>query len=218
MTDLTKIYLYVISKLYRNTEEFMWDKHCWDRERSGAGRSWGWKGETDFGPIFFGIRGHGHKRGGRMFEQGDLKLVILRLLEEKPRHGYEIIKDLEERSGGRYAPSPGTVYPTLTLLEEMGYAASTEEGGRKTYSITEAGKKYLSDNQTTVDDVFERLSELGASIFGDAVRPAHEAMGALGRAYWKATIRRPATPEAITKVAEILRRAASELEALAGQG
>ena len=152
-----------------------------------------------------------------MFEQGDLKLVILRLLEEKPRHGYEIIKDLEERSGGRYAPSPGTVYPTLTLLEEMGYAASTEEGGRKTYSITDAGKKYLSDNQTTVDDVFERLSELGASIFGDAVRPAHEAMGELGRAYWKATIRRPATPETITKVAEILRKAAADLEALAGQ-
>ena len=195
----------------------MWDKHCWDRERSGAGRSWGWKGETDFGPIFFGIRGRGHKRGGRMFEQGDLKLVILRLLEEKPRHGYEIIKDLEERSGGRYAPSPGTVYPTLTLLEEMGYAASTEEGGRKTYSITDAGKQYLSDNQTTVDDVFERLSELGASIFGDAVRPAHEAMGELGRAYWKATIRRPATPEAITKVAEILRKAAADLEALAGR-
>lgn len=196
----------------------MWHRHCWDRDRSGAGRSWDWKGDTDFGPFFFGIgRGRGHKRGGRMFEQGDLKLVILRLLEEKPRHGYEIIKDLEERSGGRYAPSPGTVYPTLTLLEEMGYAASTEEGGRKTYSITDAGKKYLSDNQTTVDDVFERLSELGASIFGDAVRPAHEAMGELGRAYWKATIRRPATPETITKVAEILRKAAADLEALAGQ-
>lgn len=193
----------------------MWNRHCWDRERSGAGRSWGWKFDSDFGPFFAGMASHrGHRRGGRMFEQGDLKLVILRLLEEKPRHGYEIIKELEERSGGRYAPSPGTVYPTLTMLEEMGYASSTEEAGRKVYSITDAGRKYLTENQSTADDVFERLAALGASIFGDAVRPAHEAMGALGRAYWQATMRKPATPETITKAAEILRRAASELEAL----
>ena len=197
----------------------MWDKHCWDRERSGAGRSWGWKFDSDFGPLFAGISRHrGHRGGARMFEQGDLKLVILRLLEEKPRHGYEIIKELEQRSGGRYAPSPGTVYPTLTMLEEMGYASSTEEAGRKVYSITDEGRKYLTANQGTVDDVFERLAALGASIFGDAVRPAHEAMGALGRAYWQATMRKPATPETITKAAEILRRAPAELEALGTAG
>ena len=197
----------------------MWGKPCWDRERSWAGRSWGWNGDTDFGPLFFGINGRrGHKRGGRMFEQGDLKLVILRLLDEKPRHGYEIIKELEERSGGRYAPSPGTVYPTLTMLEEMGCASSVEEGGRKVYAITEEGRKHLGENQTTVDDVFERLQELGASIFGDAVRPAHEAMGELGRAYWQATMRRPASTETVTKAAEILRRAAAELQALSNQG
>ena len=130
----------------------------------------------------------------------------------------EIIKELEERSGGRYAPSPGTVYPTLTMLEEMGYASSVEEGGRKVYAITEEGRKHLGENQTTVDDVFERLQELGASIFGDAVRPAHEAMGELGRAYWQATMRRPASTETVTKAAEILRRAAAELQALSNQG
>jgi DNA-binding PadR family transcriptional regulator len=162
-------------------------------------------------------RGRGHRRGGRMFEQGDLKLVILRLLDEKPRHGYEIIKELEDRSGGRYTPSPGTVYPTLTMLEEMGYAASSDDAGRKVYAITDEGRKFLADNQTTVDDVFERLAELGASIFGDTVRPAHEAMGELGRAYWKATMRQPATPETITKAAEILHRAAAELDALSGK-
>ena len=150
-----------------------------------------------------------------MFEQGDLRLVILQLLEEKPRHGYEIIKELEERSGGRYAPSPGTVYPTLTLLEEMGYATGTEQpGGKKVYAITDEGRKFLAENRTTVDDVFERLAELGDSILGDRVRPAHEAMGALGRAYWRATMRQQASPEAIAKAAEILRRAAAELEGL----
>ena len=66
-----------------------------------------------------------------MFEQGGLKFVILRLLDEKPRHGYEIIKELEERSGGRYTPSPGTVYPTLTMLEEMGFASCNRRGGRQ---------------------------------------------------------------------------------------
>ena len=195
----------------------MWDRDCRDRERAGAGRGWGWRWDTDFGPMIFGIgRGHGrHRRGGRMFEQGDLKFVILQLLEEKPRHGYEIIKDLEERSGGRYAPSPGTVYPTLTLLEEMGYATgAAEPGGKKVYAITDEGRKYLTENRTTADDVFERLGELGNSIFGDAVRPAHEAMGALGRAYWRATMRQQAPPETITKVSEILRRAAQDLEAL----
>lgn len=150
-----------------------------------------------------------------MFEQGDLKLVILRLLEGRPRHGYQVIKELEERSGGRYTPSPGTVYPTLTMLEEMGYAKSSDDAGRKVYAITDEGRKFLAENQTTVDDVFERLAELGASIFGDGVRPAHEAMAELGRAYWKATMRKPATPETITKAAEILRRAAAELDGLA---
>jgi DNA-binding PadR family transcriptional regulator len=195
----------------------MWNREECGRDRQWAGRSWGWRWDSDFGPLFFGVgRGRGHRRGGRMFEQGDLRLVILRLLEEKPRHGYEIIKELEERSGGRYAPSPGTVYPTLTMLEEMGYAASTDEGGRKVYAITDEGRKHLAEHQSTADDVFDRLSELGASIFGETVRPAHEAMADLGRAYWRATMRSPATPERITKVGEVLRRAAAELEALAG--
>lgn len=195
----------------------MWHREEGGRDRQWAGRSWGWRWDADFGPLFFGVgRGRGHRRGGRMFEQGDLRLVILRLLEEKPRHGYEIIKKLEERSGGRYAPSPGTVYPTLTMLEEMGYAASTDEVGRKVYAITDEGRKHLAEHQSTADDVFDRLSELGASIFGETVRPAHEAMADLGRAYWRATMRSPATPERIAKIGELLRRAAAELDALAG--
>jgi DNA-binding PadR family transcriptional regulator len=78
-----------------------------------------------------------------MFEQGDLKYVILQLLSEKPRHGYEIIKALEEKFAGAYAPSAGAVYPTLALLEDLGYATVTlEEGGKKVYTITEAGRAY----------------------------------------------------------------------------
>lgn len=196
----------------------MWRHGCWDADRAGAGRSWEWKMGGDFGPFVMGLGHVGrHRRGGRgrMFDQGDLKVVILQLLEEKPRHGYEIIKELEERSGGRYTPSPGTVYPTLTLLEDMGYASSAAEaGGKKVYSITDEGRAYLAENQKTADDVFERLSDLGASIFGDAIRPAHEAMGALGRAYWRATMRQPATAETVAKVTDILRRTTGEIEEL----
>src|SRR5512134_1634402 len=103
------------------------DDHC----ATGRAR-WGW-GFDSFGAEFWGPRGR-HRRPGRIFEQGDLKYVILKLLAEKPRHGYEIIKELEDRFGGAYSPSPGTVYPTLTMLEDLGYAqVNTDESGRKTY-------------------------------------------------------------------------------------
>jgi DNA-binding PadR family transcriptional regulator len=195
----------------------MFYRHCGPRDREGAGRGWDWRADPNFGAFFFG-GGHrrgGHWRGGRMFEQGGLKFVILRLLDEKPRHGYDIIKELEERSGGRYTPSPGTVYPTLTLLEEMGFASATvEEGGKKVYSITDAGRQHLAENKGAVDEVIDRLAQVGASIFGEQMRPAHEAMAALGRTYMHITMHRTTDPAYVTNVVEILKRAAGELEAL----
>lgn len=197
-----------------------WMDACGPRARMWAGRGFDWRGEQNFGSFFFGGgRGRGGPwRAGRMFEQGDLKFVMLQLLAEKPRHGYDIIKALEERSGGRYAPSPGTVYPTLTLLEEMGYAVATaEEGGKRVYAITDEGRAYLEANRSTVDEVLDRLSQLGASIFGDAVRPAHEAMGALGREYARLIWRRSPDGELAKQVADVLQRAARELAELAAK-
>ena len=194
----------------------MFFRDCGPRDREGAGRGWDWRADPNFAFFFGGgpKRG-GHWRGGRMFEQGGLKFVILRLLDEKPRHGYEIIKELEERSGGRYTPSPGTVYPTLTMLEEMGFAsAAVEEGGKKVYSITDAGRQHLAENKSAVDDVIERLAQVGASIFGEQMRAAHEAMGSLGRTYMHVTMHRTADPAYVTKVVEILKRASADLEAL----
>lgn len=190
---------------------------CGPRDRQWAGRGGDWwsspGGAFSWGLGSFRAR---TRSGGRMFEQGDLKLVILQLLSEKPRHGYDIIKELEERSGGRYAPSPGTVYPTLTLLEEMGHAvASAEEGGKRVYAITDQGRAYLDENRSTVDEVLHRLAELSNTIFGDDVRPAHEAMGALGREYARLLWRRPATAQLAKQVADILQRATRELSDLA---
>jgi DNA-binding PadR family transcriptional regulator len=89
----------------------------------------------------------------RPFGRGDLKYVILDLLKEKPRYGYEIIRDLEERSHGFYTPSPGTVYPTLQMLEEMGYASASERDGKKIYTITKEGKKFLEEQKDSADEV-----------------------------------------------------------------
>src|SRR5258705_5155479 len=117
-----------------------------------------------------GHQGHGRHRGGgrhgaagelrRFFGHGDLRLVILRLIEEKPRHGYEIIKAIEDAVAGAYSPSPGVIYPTLTLLEELGYVAVTPgEGARKLHEITTAGHAFLTANQPAVEALFVRMEQ-----------------------------------------------------------
>jgi DNA-binding PadR family transcriptional regulator len=87
------------------------------------------------------------------FQKGDLKYVILDLLRDKPRHGYEIIRELEEMSYGFYTPSPGAIYPTLQMLEEMGYATAVERDGRKVYTITEEGVEFLTERKDSADEV-----------------------------------------------------------------
>ncbi|MDH4067335.1 MAG: PadR family transcriptional regulator [Dehalococcoidia bacterium] len=95
-------------------------------------------------------------RGSRRwasFHRGDLKYIILDLLKDKPRHGYDIIRELEEQSYGFYKPSPGVIYPTLQMLQEMGYVSSTEQEGKRVYSITEEGLKFLETQSGIADDV-----------------------------------------------------------------
>jgi DNA-binding PadR family transcriptional regulator len=110
----------------------------------------------------FGGRGFGrHRRHGggrsRPFEHGELRFVLLQLLAEAPRHGYELIKAIEEGMGGAYSPSPGVIYPTLTMLEELGYATVAESDGKKLYAVTPAGQAFLDANRATVDAIFERM-------------------------------------------------------------
>src|SRR3974390_2383551 len=96
-------------------------------------------------------------RARRMLAQGDLRLIALALIAEQPRHGYEIIKVLEDKTAGWYSPSPGIVYPTLTYLEEAGYVAVQTEGAKKLYSITAEGRAYLEENRDFVRTVLDRL-------------------------------------------------------------
>src|ERR1700722_12078956 len=121
-----------------------------------ARHGFGW---AEHGPR--GPRGLGrHGRPDRVFEQGDLRLVLLKLIADKPRHGYELIKAVEEAVGGAYAPSPGVVYPTLTLLEDMGYVRQQPDadGVKKLYAITPEGQAHLAERKEAVEGLFARMS------------------------------------------------------------
>ena len=114
-----------------------------------------------------GNRGFGM---GRKLGSSDLQLLILRLLAEKPRHGYEVIKELDARSKGFYVPSPGMVYPALTYLEEIGHATVAVEGTRKLYSITEPGNEHLRRNLAAADALLTQFGRVGDRM--DRVRRA----------------------------------------------
>lgn len=176
---------------------------------------WDWDA---FAGSFWGRGGprgrHSRGRMGRMFDQGDLKYVILQLLDEKPRHGYDIIKELEERSKGAYSPSPGTVYPTLTMLEEMGYARATEDGGKKVYEITAEGKKYLEENSSTVESIFERISEAVEPFFSSSMVEVRQAMRHLARSSLGTAMKHADNKDVLAKIAAILDRAATEIDGI----
>jgi len=198
----------------------MFGYDCFDRPffgqvPPGVRGKWGW--DASFMSGFFGAEGRprGRWRGGRMFEQGDLRYVVLRLLEEKPRHGYEIIKALEEKFGGAYAPSPGAVYPTLQLLEDLGYTRIVPgDEGKKVYEITDAGRAHLAENQTTVDNIFDRISKLVGHFLDEPMTEVHAAFRSVGRATYSRATGAAHDTELLKKVAEILERAAKEIDGL----
>ena len=121
-------------------------------------------------PLFHGRHGRGG-RLGRFFAHGDLRLIILHLIAEKPRHGYEIIKAIEDQVGGAYSPSPGVIYPTLTHLEELGHVTvSTGDGARKLHAITAEGKAYLEAHRSALDALLARMREANR-VHGDGPAP-----------------------------------------------
>jgi DNA-binding PadR family transcriptional regulator len=139
--------------------------------RSGRG----WHGS--WGPFQFDIEGDGWGRGRgrrsrRMFESGELRLVLLKLIADEPRHGYDLIRAIEELTGGEYAPSPGVVYPTLTLLQDMGLIEEAPgEGSRRPFQVTDDGRAHLAEREEEVEGLFERLRDL-APREGSAAGPA----------------------------------------------
>jgi len=150
----------------------------------------------------------------RFFERGDLKYVILDLVKEKPRHGYEIIRALEERFGGLYAPSPGAVYPTLQMLEDMGYLAATEQEAKKVYSITDEGRKFLDERRNVMDDIRDRMSGWWSSDLRHEVQDMMRELTDLARPFARRMRRGGLDAEKLRRVREVISRARREIEGI----
>lgn len=148
-----------------------------------------------------------------MFEQGALKTIVLALIAEQPRHGYEIIKEIEHRAGGAYAPSPGVIYPLLTMLEDMGLAElCASEGAKKLYTATEQGKAELAANQGEVDAIFARIAAARESFASGRSPKIVRAMENLKLALRLRMENGPLTEAQIDAVAEALDGAAQAIE------
>ncbi|WP_442756346.1 PadR family transcriptional regulator [Methylocystis sp. JAN1] len=149
-----------------------------------------------------------------MFEAGELRLVILLLLEGEPRHGYDVIREIETRTGGVYAPSPGIVYPTLTLLEELGQVeARVTESARKLYAITETGSSHLAENRREAEAALARLDELRQKSEVVDAGPIHRAMNNLKAVLSQRLSGQPGK-ELLFSVADLIDEAARKIERL----
>ena len=163
-------------------------------------------------------RGHRHHRGGRfglgrLFAHGDLRLVILHLIAEQPRHGYDIIKAIEDQVGGAYSPSAGVVYPTLTMLEELGYVTvSTVDGAKKLHTLTTEGRAYLDAYRPTVDALLARMAEANRTYGGGPAPQILRAMENLKLALQLRLSRGPLSDEQVNAVAAVIDRAAISVE------
>ena len=187
--------------------------HRHARSGGGCGHHAGRDGhERGFGRGWGGPSGWSGRRGGRPFEQGDLKNLVMSLLGEQPRHGYEIIKAIEDAMGGHYSPSPGVIYPTLTLLEETGLIGGEAQGAKKLYSLTDAGRGWLEERAGEVRASRERL-EAARARFGGGPRPeVMRAMGNLAAALQVRMGRGELTDEALGRITAAIDKAAGEVE------
>jgi DNA-binding PadR family transcriptional regulator len=183
---------------------------CGERRHARGGFGFG----RHFGDGHPGHGRHGGRmRGGRFFDRGDLRYVLLHLISEKPRHGSELITAIEEKFGGMYSPSPGVIYPTLTLLEELGYVRSEAASGTKRlYTITDEGRAFLQANQPLVDSILARMAELAQAYGGGPAPEIVRAMQNLKQAVSIRLGRGPLNAEQVRAITTALDRVAGEIE------
>ncbi len=181
---------------------------------TGWGRRWGSDWGSDFGGGDFAGRGGRGPRGrSRMFGSGELRLTLLGLVAETPRHGYELIKAIEELSGGNYAPSPGVVYPTLNLLTDEGLIVEQAgEGARKSFAVTEAGRKELGERTGEFEAIVERLKALAEEREKHSAPPLKRAMGNLFMAVKNRAMAEGFDRDVLHQIADVLDEAARKIE------
>lgn len=177
----------------------------------GSERGWGRHGHGRFGGPG-GFEGESGRGRGRMFDSGDFKLVVLKLLSEQPSYGYQLIKTMEQRLAGGYTPSAGVIYPTLTLLEEEGFAVASVENNKKVYSVTAEGTQFLKANQQQVDLLFSRLDEAGRNFERERHPELMHAFKNLRGAVVARVSRGRLTKEQIAKIADAINTAAKTID------
>lgn len=171
-------------------------------------------GGEDWGGWPFG-RQFGPRGGGRRFGRGDLKYVILDLLKEQPRHGYDIIRAMEDRFHGFYSPSPGSVYPTLQLLEDQGYVTSAERDGKRIYTITDAGQAFLAEREDVVENVRSRMHGEWGGKASPEVRELVQEVAQIGQLLFRQGTRGALhDPETVRRLRDVVSRARTEIEAI----
>jgi len=168
------------------------------------GEGWGRHGRHRFGGDF----------GGRLFDSGELRLVILSFIAEKPSHGYEIIKGIEEKMGGAYVPSAGVVYPTLSLLEDEGFATVSSEGGKKLYTITETGRTELNANKARIEELLGRIRQVGQAFGSGRTPQIMRAIHNFKLALKLRVAQGDLSSEQIGRIAEIIDKAAKDIESI----
>lgn len=173
--------------------------------RGGWGRAWG----GDWGDW----GGHGRRGRRRMFEPGELRLVLLKLIADEPRHGYDLIRAIEDMTQGAYAPSPGVVYPTLTMLQDMDLIEEVQsgKGARKAFTATAEGRAHLAEREDDAAALLGRLEEYGGGQ-GRGGAPIKRAVGNLLSALWHRLASEGVTEETLHEIAEILDEAARRIE------
>ena len=190
---------------------------------SGRGRNCGPRhGSWRRGPFEFSFdfgeasgRGRGGGRRRRLFDGDELRLILLALISDAPRHGYDLIREIEDRTGGAYVPSAGVVYPTLTMLADMGQIEEREsEGAKKLYGITPAGEAHLNENAEQVATLMGRLAEMGVERNRVDRAPVKRAMANLFTAISHRAMRGDITDDTLHGFAEIIDEAARKIERL----
>jgi len=196
--------------------------HHHDRHGRGFRFEMGPRGFA-FGPGGFhfdfgdgeGEWGSGRRRRGRgrMFDSGELRLVLLKLIADQPRHGYELIKAIEELTGGDYAPSPGVVYPTLSMLEDIGFIVEQKsKDSKKVYETTDEGRAHLEENEDEVAQLIERLEETGSRRRRHQKPEIGRAIGNMMHALKNRVAREGWNDELLEEVVDILDEAAKKIE------
>lgn len=170
--------------------------------------------------AFFGPGSAGFGRSGlrwRIFDRGDLKYMILELLRERPMHGYEVMRALEETSHGCYSASAGSVYPALQTLEDDGLVTSEVSDGRKVYTITDSGRTFLDTNRDRVEDILGRIRDFARQFSGAPMTDVTRSFVRLAQASFEQTVRRAGDDASLGRVRQILEQTARDIESV-GRG